>query len=180
MWPAYPQEVVVRSSSGLFGREIAVKEILIPPGTDEGDRAALVRRSIGEARATVTPTRHVDATGPVPGVNFEIEALDDAGDPARGASNAARFVAGEKVLGGFGPLNSGCALPPWRPGRTRLRRGTAGLRRSHRSRRLASARVGLDGNGDTLNRKLTVYAVRGGSWTAVAGGSRGRSGPAIR
>ncbi|MGW2997752.1 hypothetical protein ACWDA9_40945 [Streptomyces sp. NPDC001193] len=38
----------------LFGREIAIKEILFPPGMDDGDRAALVRRFIAEARAAVT------------------------------------------------------------------------------------------------------------------------------
>ncbi len=38
----------------LFGREVAVKEILFPPGLDDDDRAALLRRFIGEARAAVT------------------------------------------------------------------------------------------------------------------------------
>ncbi|MFD8638136.1 serine/threonine-protein kinase, partial [Streptomyces sp. NPDC059656] len=38
----------------LFGREIAVKEILFPPGMEDDDRAALLRRFIGEARAAVT------------------------------------------------------------------------------------------------------------------------------
>ncbi|MEV4196238.1 serine/threonine-protein kinase, partial [Streptomyces toxytricini] len=38
----------------LFGREVAVKEILLPPGTEEADRAALLRRFTGEARAAVT------------------------------------------------------------------------------------------------------------------------------
>lgn len=38
----------------LFGREVAVKEILFPPGIEDGDRAALLRRFTGEARAAVT------------------------------------------------------------------------------------------------------------------------------
>lgn len=38
----------------LFGREVAVKEILFPPGMDDGDRAALLRRFTSEARAAVT------------------------------------------------------------------------------------------------------------------------------
>ncbi|MEU2074399.1 protein kinase [Streptomyces sp. NPDC013489] len=38
----------------LFGREVAVKEILFPPGMDDDDRAVLLRRFTGEARAAVT------------------------------------------------------------------------------------------------------------------------------
>nr|WP_167536438.1 bifunctional serine/threonine-protein kinase/ABC transporter substrate-binding protein [Streptomyces ficellus] len=38
----------------LFGREVAIKEIVFPPGMDEGDRATLLRRFTGEARAAVT------------------------------------------------------------------------------------------------------------------------------
>ncbi|MFD3776279.1 ABC transporter substrate-binding protein [Streptomyces sp. NPDC058612] len=38
----------------LFGREVAVKEILFPPGMDDGDRAVLLRRFTSEARAAVT------------------------------------------------------------------------------------------------------------------------------
>ncbi|MFJ3159849.1 bifunctional serine/threonine-protein kinase/ABC transporter substrate-binding protein [Streptomyces kanasensis] len=38
----------------LFGREVAVKEILFPAGLDDGDRATLLGRFIGEARAAVT------------------------------------------------------------------------------------------------------------------------------
>lgn len=38
----------------LFGREVAVKEILFPPGIEDDDRAALLRRFTGEARAAVT------------------------------------------------------------------------------------------------------------------------------
>ncbi|MFC9795451.1 serine/threonine-protein kinase [Streptomyces sp. NPDC127584] len=38
----------------LFGREVAVKEILFPPGMSDDDRAALLRRFTGEARAAVT------------------------------------------------------------------------------------------------------------------------------
>ncbi|MET9573563.1 bifunctional serine/threonine-protein kinase/ABC transporter substrate-binding protein [Streptomyces virginiae] len=53
--------------------------------------------------------RTANEAGHVPGVNFEIKALDDGADPARGASNAAQFVSDEKVLGVVGPLNSGVA-----------------------------------------------------------------------
>ncbi|PBC75360.1 ABC-type branched-subunit amino acid transport system substrate-binding protein [Streptomyces sp. TLI_235] len=37
----------------LFGREVAVKEILFPPGLEDNERAMLLRRFTGEARAAV-------------------------------------------------------------------------------------------------------------------------------
>ncbi|WP_167368070.1 ABC transporter substrate-binding protein [Streptomyces agglomeratus] len=62
-----------------------------------------IRNSADLAARTANKTRHV------PGVKFEIKALDDGADPARGETNAARFVSDEKVLGVVGPLNSGVA-----------------------------------------------------------------------
>lgn len=62
-----------------------------------------IRNSADLAVRTANETRHV------PGVNFEIKALDDGSDPAKGGPNAARFVSDEKVLGVVGPLNSGVA-----------------------------------------------------------------------
>ncbi|MEW2635786.1 ABC transporter substrate-binding protein [Streptomyces sp. NPDC048389] len=62
-----------------------------------------IRNSADLAARTANETRHV------PGVRFEIKALDDGADPARGGPNAARFVSDEKVLGVVGPLNSGVA-----------------------------------------------------------------------
>ncbi|MFF8828649.1 bifunctional serine/threonine-protein kinase/ABC transporter substrate-binding protein [Streptomyces sp. NPDC015131] len=38
----------------LFGREVAIKEILFPPGMDDADRTMLLRRFTGEARAAVS------------------------------------------------------------------------------------------------------------------------------
>ncbi|WP_329274893.1 bifunctional serine/threonine-protein kinase/ABC transporter substrate-binding protein [Streptomyces sp. NBC_00691] len=68
-----------------------------------------IRNSADLAVRTANESRHV------PGVTFEIKALDDAADAAEGASNATRFVADEKVLGVVGPLNSSVArtlVPP--------------------------------------------------------------------
>ncbi|QIP83569.1 ABC transporter substrate-binding protein [Streptomyces sp. Tu 2975] len=68
-----------------------------------------IRNSADLAARTANETRHV------PGVNFEIMALDDEAVPAQGGSNAAQFVSDEKVLGVVGPLNSGVAkalVPP--------------------------------------------------------------------
>ncbi|MFD0141552.1 MULTISPECIES: bifunctional serine/threonine-protein kinase/ABC transporter substrate-binding protein [unclassified Streptomyces] len=59
--------------------------------------------------------RTANESGHVPGVKFEIKALDDGADPAEGALNGARFVSDEKLLGVVGPLNSAVArtlVPP--------------------------------------------------------------------
>ncbi|MEU9235541.1 bifunctional serine/threonine-protein kinase/ABC transporter substrate-binding protein [Streptomyces subrutilus] len=71
-----------------------------------GDMSSLgvgIKNSADLAVRTANRTRHV------PGVNFEVKALDDAADPAKGRPNAAQFTADEKVLGIVGPLNSGVA-----------------------------------------------------------------------
>ncbi|MFJ6940122.1 ABC transporter substrate-binding protein [Streptomyces sp. NPDC101132] len=62
-----------------------------------------IRNSAELAVRTANETRHV------PGVKFEIKAVDDGADPAKGASNAALLAADEKVLGVVGPLNSSVA-----------------------------------------------------------------------
>ncbi|WP_411104561.1 bifunctional serine/threonine-protein kinase/ABC transporter substrate-binding protein [Streptomyces sp. cmx-4-9] len=62
-----------------------------------------MKNSADLAVRTANRTRHV------PGVTFEIKALDDQGSPALGGPNAARFIADRKVLGLVGPLNSGVA-----------------------------------------------------------------------
>jgi ABC-type branched-subunit amino acid transport system substrate-binding protein len=62
-----------------------------------------MRNSADLAARTANRTRHV------PGVTFEIKALDDQATPARGRPNATEFIADEKVLGVVGPLNSGVA-----------------------------------------------------------------------
>ncbi|WP_329111888.1 branched-chain amino acid ABC transporter substrate-binding protein [Streptomyces sp. NBC_01353] len=70
---------------------------------------ASMKNSADLAARTANESRHV------PGVTFEIKALDDGADPVKGAPNAAEFVSDEKVLGGVGPLNSGVArtlVPP--------------------------------------------------------------------
>ncbi|WTO37868.1 branched-chain amino acid ABC transporter substrate-binding protein [Streptomyces achromogenes] len=45
----------------------------------------------------------------VPGVTFEVKALDDKAIPANGQQNATSLVSDKKVLGVIGPLNSGVA-----------------------------------------------------------------------
>ncbi|MFJ5637763.1 bifunctional serine/threonine-protein kinase/ABC transporter substrate-binding protein [Streptomyces goshikiensis] len=53
--------------------------------------------------------RNANRTGHVPGVSFEIKALDDQAQPGKGQENATRLIADDKVLGVVGPLNSSVA-----------------------------------------------------------------------
>ncbi|MET9960007.1 bifunctional serine/threonine-protein kinase/ABC transporter substrate-binding protein [Streptomyces sp. NPDC006326] len=87
--PAAPVTVVIGVDAPLSG--------------DLSSMGVGIKNSADLAVRTANRTRHV------PGVNFEIKALDDEATPAKGRSNAARFVADEKVLGVVGPLNSGVA-----------------------------------------------------------------------
>ncbi|MFJ7780670.1 ABC transporter substrate-binding protein [Streptomyces yangpuensis] len=98
-----------RHNGGSAGSGAAPSSVTVVIGVDaplSGGLSAMgtgIRNSADLAVRTANEMRHV------PGVNFEIKALDDGADPARGASNAARFVSDEKVLGVVGPLNSGVA-----------------------------------------------------------------------
>ncbi|MFE2296859.1 ABC transporter substrate-binding protein [Streptomyces sp. NPDC059445] len=71
----------------LFGREVAVKEILFPPGMEERDRATLLGRFAAEARAAVTLSH--------PGIITIHDVVEHQGAPVivmefiRGASLAA-------------------------------------------------------------------------------------------
>ncbi|WP_159393607.1 bifunctional serine/threonine-protein kinase/ABC transporter substrate-binding protein [Streptomyces sp. TN58] len=78
-------------------------------GVDAPLSGGMSSMGAGIKNAADLAARTANESGHVPGVNFEIKALDDGADPARGASNAARFVSDEKVLGVVGPLNSGVA-----------------------------------------------------------------------
>ncbi|WP_350325388.1 bifunctional serine/threonine-protein kinase/ABC transporter substrate-binding protein [Streptomyces katrae] len=74
-----------------------------PLSGDLSSFGAGIRNSADLAARTANRTRHV------PGVNFEVKALDDEAAPAKGAPNAARFIADEKVLGVVGPFTSAVA-----------------------------------------------------------------------
>ncbi|MFE7098472.1 bifunctional serine/threonine-protein kinase/ABC transporter substrate-binding protein [Streptomyces erythrochromogenes] len=84
-------------------------------GVDAPLSGGLSSLGAGVKNAADLAVRTANETEHVPGVNFEITALDDAADPAKGASNAARFVSDKLLLGVVGPLNSGVArtlVPP--------------------------------------------------------------------
>ncbi|MEW2586091.1 bifunctional serine/threonine-protein kinase/ABC transporter substrate-binding protein [Streptomyces virginiae] len=78
-------------------------------GVDAPLSGGMSPMGVGIKNSADLAARTANESGHVPGVKFEIKALDDGADPARGASNAAQFVSDEKVLGVVGPLNSGVA-----------------------------------------------------------------------
>ncbi|WP_322869693.1 bifunctional serine/threonine-protein kinase/ABC transporter substrate-binding protein [Streptomyces goshikiensis] len=59
--------------------------------------------------------RNANRTRHVPGVNFEIKALDDQAQAGKGQENATQLIADDKVLGVVGPLNSSVAAAMLRP-----------------------------------------------------------------
>ncbi|GAA2243576.1 branched-chain amino acid ABC transporter substrate-binding protein [Kitasatospora cystarginea] len=71
-----------------------------------GDLSAL---GLGIKNSVDLAIKTANSTNEVPGVKFEIEALDDTGKPAPGQQNATQLVADKKVLGIVGPLNSSVA-----------------------------------------------------------------------
>ncbi|MEV6578541.1 ABC transporter substrate-binding protein [Streptomyces sp. NPDC051582] len=91
------------------GSGSSASSVTVVIGVDAPLSGGLSSMGVGIRNSAELAVRTANETKPVPGVNFEIKALDDGADPAKGASNAARFVADEKVLGVVGPLNSGVA-----------------------------------------------------------------------
>ncbi|MGW7328024.1 ABC transporter substrate-binding protein [Streptomyces sp. NPDC054840] len=84
-------------------------------GVDAPLSGALSSMGAGMKNSADLAVRTANEKRHVPGVTFEIKALDDAADPAKGAPNAARFVSDEQVLGVVGPLNSAVSktfVPP--------------------------------------------------------------------
>ncbi|WP_280699785.1 branched-chain amino acid ABC transporter substrate-binding protein [Kitasatospora sp. GP82] len=71
-----------------------------------GDLSAI---GIGIKNSVDLAVRTANATNEVPGVKFEIKALDDTAKPAPGQQNATQLVADKNVLGVVGPLNSSVA-----------------------------------------------------------------------
>ncbi|GGQ67759.1 branched chain amino acid ABC transporter substrate-binding protein [Streptomyces ruber] len=68
-----------------------------------GDLSAMglgIKNSADLAAKTANEEKYVE------GISFEIEALDDQGQPSAGQQNATKFVADDDVLGVVGPLNS--------------------------------------------------------------------------
>ncbi|MFC8276729.1 bifunctional serine/threonine-protein kinase/ABC transporter substrate-binding protein [Streptomyces sp. NPDC057271] len=84
-------------------------------GVDAPLSGGLSSMGVGIKNSADLAVRTANESRYVPGVRFEIKALDDAADPAEGALNASRFVSDERLLGVVGPLNSAVArtlVPP--------------------------------------------------------------------
>ncbi|MFI1286449.1 ABC transporter substrate-binding protein [Streptomyces sp. NPDC020858] len=100
---------------GTAGSGSAASPVTVVIGVDAPLSGALSSMGVGMKNSADLAVRTANEKRHVPGVNFEIKALDDEADPAKGAPNAARFVSDEKVLGVVGPLNSAVAktlVPP--------------------------------------------------------------------
>ncbi|MFG2989600.1 bifunctional serine/threonine-protein kinase/ABC transporter substrate-binding protein [Streptomyces sp. NPDC048257] len=94
---------------GAAGSGSGGSSVTVVIGVDAPLSGALSSMGVGVKNAADLAVRTANETRHVPGVNFEIKALDDGADPAKGEPNAVRFVSDEKVLGVVGPLNSGVA-----------------------------------------------------------------------
>lgn len=100
---------------GAAGSGAGDSAVTVVIGVDAPLSGGLSSMGVGIKNAADLAVRTANESRHVPGVKFEIEALDDGADPAKGASNAARFVADGKVLGVVGPLTSSVArsfVPP--------------------------------------------------------------------
>ncbi|MFJ6053476.1 ABC transporter substrate-binding protein [Streptomyces sp. NPDC092307] len=94
---------------GTAGNGSAGSSVTVVIGVDAPLSGGLASMGVGIKNSADLAARTANESGHVPGVHFEIKALDDGADPAKGEANAARFVSDEKVLGVVGPLNSGVA-----------------------------------------------------------------------
>ncbi|MER7826304.1 ABC transporter substrate-binding protein [Streptomyces sp. NPDC096097] len=94
---------------GTAGNGSAGSSVTVVIGVDAPLSGGLSSMGVGIKNSADLAVRTANESGHVPGVHFEIKALDDGADPAKGEANAARFVSDEKVLGVVGPLNSGVA-----------------------------------------------------------------------
>ncbi|MFJ8078906.1 ABC transporter substrate-binding protein [Streptomyces sp. NPDC096176] len=94
---------------GAVGSGSGASSVTVVIGVDAPLSGGLSSMGVGIRNSADLAVRTANETRHVPGVRFEIKALDDGADPARGGPNAARFVSDEKVLGVVGPLNSGVA-----------------------------------------------------------------------
>ncbi|THA80069.1 bifunctional serine/threonine-protein kinase/ABC transporter substrate-binding protein [Streptomyces sp. A0592] len=98
-----------RSGGRAAGSGSEASDVTVVIGVDAPLSGGLSAMGAGIKNSADLAARTANESEHVPGVNFEIKALDDAADPAKGAPNAAQFVSDERLLGVVGPLNSGVA-----------------------------------------------------------------------
>ncbi|MCT9009154.1 branched-chain amino acid ABC transporter substrate-binding protein [Streptomyces rhizosphaerihabitans] len=94
---------------GAAGSGATAAAVTVVIGVDAPLSGGWSGMGLGIRNSAELAVRTANEKGYVPGVTFEIKALDDAADPAKGRPNAARFVSDAKVLGVVGPLNSAIA-----------------------------------------------------------------------
>ncbi|WP_086871640.1 bifunctional serine/threonine-protein kinase/ABC transporter substrate-binding protein [Streptomyces viridochromogenes] len=94
---------------GAAGNGAEGSAVTVAIGVDAPLTGALAELGLGVRNSADLAVRTANEKKVVPGVRFEIKAVDDAGDPAKGASNAAGFVSNAKVLGVVGPVSSSVA-----------------------------------------------------------------------
>ncbi|MFD5149244.1 bifunctional serine/threonine-protein kinase/ABC transporter substrate-binding protein [Streptomyces sp. NPDC058401] len=94
---------------GTPGAGSAASSVTVVIGVDAPLSGSLSAMGVGMKNSADLAVRTSNRTGHVPGVTFEIKALDDEAAPAKGGPNAARFIDDAKVLGLVGPLTSGVA-----------------------------------------------------------------------
>ncbi|MEV5883317.1 branched-chain amino acid ABC transporter substrate-binding protein [Streptomyces sp. NPDC052020] len=87
------------SDSGNGGTKVVI-------GVDAPMTGDLSAMGLGIKNSVDLATKIANKKKYVEGVTFEIQALDDQGQPSAGQQNATKFVADKDVLGVVGPLNS--------------------------------------------------------------------------
>ncbi|MFE1807182.1 branched-chain amino acid ABC transporter substrate-binding protein [Streptomyces sp. NPDC059533] len=114
-WTLSHDEDAPRGGGAAAGSGSAASSTTVVIGVDAPLSGGLSSMGVGMRNSAELAARTANETKHVPGVTFEIRALDDGADAAKGASNAGRFVSDGKVLGVVGPLNSVVAktlVPP--------------------------------------------------------------------
>ncbi|MFE6456728.1 ABC transporter substrate-binding protein [Streptomyces cinereoruber] len=94
---------------GTDGSGSAASSLTVRIGVDAPLSGGLSSMGTGIRNSAELAVRTANETGHVPGVTFELTAVDDGADPAKGAANATRFVSDDKLVGVVGPLNSAVA-----------------------------------------------------------------------
>lgn len=77
-----------------------------------GDLSAL---GLGIKNSADLAVKTANKENTVPGIKFELKALDDQAQPSVGQQNAQKFIDDDKVVGVVGPLNSGVSQSMQKP-----------------------------------------------------------------
>lgn len=94
---------------GAAGGGADASSVTVVIGVDAPLTGDLAEMGLGVRNSADLAVRTANEKRSVPGVKFEIKAVDDAGDPSKGQANATGFVSDAKVLGVVGPLTSSVA-----------------------------------------------------------------------